>query len=191
MKIYGSLASPYVRRVRVLAIELAIPFELVDTMTEVGQAQLRQRSPVWKVPCIELDGEVVVDSHVILDELTRRYGGPLSRVSALSVVEQNRLSFIDTSLDSLVQRFYLRREGISLELPYMEKQLARATSAFLHLEGALPDDEPLFSHFALNLVTAFDWCKLRNAYPVEQHAKLLAFVERAGQRPSLMATTPV
>src|SRR5258705_9543 len=50
MKLYGTAASPFVRRVRVTAAEVGEPVELVNTATEAGHAELRALSPIWKVP---------------------------------------------------------------------------------------------------------------------------------------------
>ena len=54
MTLYGTTTSPYVRRVRVVTLELGLPLTWVDTFTDAGQAALRARSPVWKVPVVEI-----------------------------------------------------------------------------------------------------------------------------------------
>lgn len=72
--LYGTLTSPYVRRVRALAEELGVGFELVDVFTDSGQARLRERNPIWKVPSADFDGQLVFDSHVILDHLLAKHG---------------------------------------------------------------------------------------------------------------------
>ena len=50
MKLYGTTTSPFVRRVRVVAAEVGEPVELVNTAPDIGQAQLREVSPIRKVP---------------------------------------------------------------------------------------------------------------------------------------------
>ena len=46
MKLYGTTTSPFVRRVRVAALELGHTFDLVNTAHDDGQAALRAASPI-------------------------------------------------------------------------------------------------------------------------------------------------
>ena len=74
MKLIGSLASPYVRKVRVVLAEkkLECNFELEDVWT--ADTKIHQCNPLGKVPCLIMeDGSPMVDSRVIaeyLDTLT-------------------------------------------------------------------------------------------------------------------------
>lgn len=190
MKLYGSTTSPYVRRVRVVALEVGEPVELVDSATDVGQAALRARSPVWKVPAAELGGDFLIDSHVIIDEMVRRAGAPWAPSSEWSLSERNCANVIDTTLDSLIQRFYLAKDGVAATVPYMEKQIARATSAFSWLETDFPEQESTLSPLGLALVTTIGWIRLRDAYPIDRHPRLCAIADRLEERPSLAATRP-
>lgn len=45
MKLYGSITSPFVRRVRYLCHELGQSFELVDSLTDAGQSAMREKKP--------------------------------------------------------------------------------------------------------------------------------------------------
>ncbi len=73
MKLIGALASPYVRKVRVVAAEKKIEyaFELEDVW---NADRIQQSNPLGKVPCLIMeDGGAVFDSRVIceyLDNLT-------------------------------------------------------------------------------------------------------------------------
>lgn len=190
MKLYGSTTSPYVRRVRIVALEIGEPLELVDTATETGQAELRARSPVWKVPAAELDGTFVLDSHVLIDELVSRRGAPFRPSAEWSLRDRNCANVIDTTLDSLIQRFYLLKDGVRETVPYLEKQTARAASAFSWLERNLTEEDAEFSPLGLALTTAIGWIRLRDAYPIERHGVLCRGAERLEARPSFAATRP-
>jgi len=190
MKLYGSTTSPYVRRVRILCLTLERPFELVDTTTVSGQAELRQKSAVWKVPAAELDGQLILDSHVIHDELLHGERGPFRPSSSWSVQEKNRMNVLDTALDSLIQRFYLAQEGVSAEVPWMAKQLARAESALAHLEATWPPGSPVVDSFTLALATALDWIQFRDACPLSVCPRLLALTRELDQLPAFAATLP-
>src|SRR3972149_4198635 len=75
VRLFGTITSPYVRRVRIVATELGLPCELLDTAGAEGQARLRALSPIWKIPIAELDGQLVLDSHTITELLLARGRG--------------------------------------------------------------------------------------------------------------------
>ncbi len=74
MKLIGSLASPYVRKVRVVLAEkkLDYVYELEDVWT--AETRIHMSNPLGKVPCLIMeDGSSMYDSRVIaeyLDTLT-------------------------------------------------------------------------------------------------------------------------
>ncbi|MES2316371.1 MAG: glutathione S-transferase C-terminal domain-containing protein [Pseudomonadota bacterium] len=74
MKLIGSLASPYVRKVRVVLAEkkLECVFEIEDVWT--AESKIHLSNPLGKVPCLIMeDGSSMYDSRVIaeyLDTLT-------------------------------------------------------------------------------------------------------------------------
>ncbi len=77
MKLLGAAASPFVRKARVLALELGVdlPFETVATATSVV---LPQANPLAKIPTlIRDDGPPIYDSSVICGYLDALAGGRL------------------------------------------------------------------------------------------------------------------
>jgi glutathione S-transferase len=207
LKIYGTTTSPYVRRVRVVAYELGLEHELIDTSSDAGQAELRRRSPIWKVPTADLDGELVFDSRVICDLLVARHGaGKLARVERSG--ERNAITVIDGALDSLINCFYLARDGVDIEgVAYLRKQQERAASALAWIDAQINDGwvgppvptEALDSPMGLRprlglpeiaLATAAAWMRFRQTYPIERHPGVLACLQNCEARPSFSATRP-
>lgn len=197
VRLFGSYTSPFVRRIRIVCLELGVPFSMVDTMTPEGQADLRQRSPIWKVPAAEIDGQLVLDSHVISDVLLARYGGlgPLASLALDDTEGRNAVSVIDGALDALINVFYLAKDGVTPEqVPYLEKQRARAASALSWLDARV--HEPFVtSKQALGLPevalgTALGWMRFRNAYPIGTHPRLMRCLEALEARPSFLSTAP-
>jgi glutathione S-transferase len=194
MKLYGTTTSPFVRRTRVVAMELGVEHELINTAADAGQAALRATSPIWKVPVAELDGRTLFDSRVIIDWLTTTRGwGPL-RQPRDRWRDANVLNAIDAALESAVQVFYLKREGLDpLSIPFGPRQLERIGAIFEWLADELP------SHDAgrglgiaeLSLVCTLDWMDFREIYPTAKHADdFAALRETLAARPSLAATRP-
>lgn len=70
MKLIGSLASPYVRKVRVVMAEKKIDFELVLDNVWSPDTLVPLSNPLGKVPCLIMeDGGAMFDSRVIVEYL--------------------------------------------------------------------------------------------------------------------------
>ena len=203
MKLYGTTTSPYVRRVRVVAHEVGEPIDRIDTATEAGLAELKTVSPIHKVPVaiIEstpegsaelIDGAPLFDSRAIVQWLEdhRGWPAPTDRLR-----EANLVNAIDAALDSIIQLFYLRRDGIAIDgTPYAKRQLDRADAIFAWLATQLAPDRTSFTgRFGLPelaVCAALDWMDFRQTYPTERAAGLAALRDAWRDRPSMAATRP-
>src|SRR5688572_25625213 len=140
MKLYGTTTSPFVRRVRAVAIEIGEPVELISTAGADGSARLRAVSPIAQVPVAEIDGRVLFDSRVIADWLTttRGHGGLAPARDRWQ--QANLVNAIDGALDSAIQAFYLRRDRVGADdNPYTVRQLEWAAAIFAWLAQRLGD----------------------------------------------------
>jgi glutathione S-transferase len=200
MKLYGTTTSPYVRRVRIVAAELGLPFELLDTTTQEGQEALRAVNPLWKVPTVVVGGgQVIFDSHVIIEHLLRQHGhGPLRPVAADPdgwLREQKLIAAIDAALDTAINVFYFHRDGVDVDsIPYLVKQRDRVRSILHWLEpelrGSWLTGEPRLGVAEIVLVSALDWLCFRDRYPVDAHPAFAAFRAAHADRPSVRSTRP-
>lgn len=70
MKLIGSLASPYVRKVRVVMAEKKIDYDFVLENVWAADTTIQQSNPLGKVPCLIMeDGGAMFDSRVIVEYL--------------------------------------------------------------------------------------------------------------------------
>jgi glutathione S-transferase len=70
MKLIGSLASPYVRKVRVVMAEKKLDYEFVLEDVWASDTKIQQSNPLGKVPCLVMeDGGAMFDSRVIVEYL--------------------------------------------------------------------------------------------------------------------------
>lgn len=195
LQLFGTVTSPYVRRVRIVARELGVDYQLVDTFEEAGQEQLRQLNPIWKVPTARVQGRTVFDSRLIIRELLTRWG-PGCFASDLTDLEMaNQICVADGALDALINAFYLGKDGVQRQsVPYVEKQYQRAEACLAWLEarvrGAYFNNDQRFGLLEVAVLTALDWMRFRSAYPIERHAKLVALLEAHAARDSVAATRP-
>lgn len=70
MKLIGSLASPYVRKVRIVMAEKKLDYELVLENVWTPETTIHLFNPLGKVPCLVMeDGGAMFDSRVIVEYL--------------------------------------------------------------------------------------------------------------------------
>lgn len=70
MKLIGSFASPYVRKVRVVMAEKKLDYELIIENVWAPDTRILQSNPLGKVPCLVMeDGGAMFDSRVIVEYL--------------------------------------------------------------------------------------------------------------------------
>ena len=195
MKLYGTTTSPFVRRVRVVAAEVGVEIERVDTAGEAGMAALREVTPIRKVPVAVADGTTLFDSRVIIDWITTTHGHGALRVAGDRWHEANLVNALDAALDAVIQLFYLRRDGIAIDgTPYATRQLERADAIFTWLGTQLAPDRRGFGAGLglpeITLVCALDWMDFRKAYPTERAAGVESVRAAWAEHPSLAATRP-
>ena len=197
MKLYGSITSPFVRRVRFVCNEVGQKFELIDSLTEAGQAAMREKNPIWKVPCAEIDGLVIWDSHTIIQYLTEKYSNTPGLLrnpqGAERWREANLVSAADGCVESAINVFYLRKDGVKTdEVAYLIKQRARVESILswlkTQLKGNYFTDEKKIGLSELTLYCILDWLRFREMYPVGADPVLKGYMDFHSAQPSFVAT---
>ena len=105
MQLIGSVASPYVRRTRLLLVD--VDYEFRDlAIYDADKAELARRNPTLKIPVL-IDGETTLfDSRVIQRYLASRLGQ-----APLEWDEENQLTVIDGANDAFVALFLAARPG--------------------------------------------------------------------------------
>jgi glutathione S-transferase len=75
MKLIGNYMSPFVRRVAISLNALELPFELQVLFVSKEPEQVQLYNPVVRIPALLLDdGDVLIDSNAILDEIDQMVG---------------------------------------------------------------------------------------------------------------------
>jgi glutathione S-transferase len=201
MKLTFSPASPFARKVRIAAIELGlidkIEFMPVTVAPGTSNDEYSKITPLKKLPVLILDnGEIVVDSFVIVEYLDELAGGgkliPSSGAAKWKVKSDH--SLLQGMLDSMLLCRYesITRPEASRWKAWSDDHWSRAWSGMARfnahedvLSGPLT-----ISQIALVCVLGyadfrFANCGWRKAYP-----KLDAFHERMLQRPSVKVSLP-
>lgn len=76
MRLYGTAASPFVARVRMQMLAKSLQFMLIDPPGGLSSPQLRELSPMGRVPILEVDGSLIPESGIIAEYLEDVYPRP-------------------------------------------------------------------------------------------------------------------
>jgi glutathione S-transferase len=202
MKLSFSPASPFARKVRIAAIELGLidKIEFMPVTVAPGQPneEYSRITPVKKLPALILDnGEVIVDSYVIVEYLDELAGGgkliPASGAARWKVKSDH--SLLQGMLDSMLLCRYekmVRPEPLRWQA-WADDHWNRAWKGMARFENHADDmqSRPLdIAQIALTCVLGyadfrFADCGWRKAYP-----KLDAFHEKMLKRPSVKISVP-
>jgi glutathione S-transferase len=197
MKLFGTATSPFVRRVRVLALELNVDVERIDTATDAGQVALAKVTPIGKVPAAVIDERTIFDSRVIIDWLTTTRGWSNLAPPRDHWREQNLLNAMDTACDSAISVFYLKRDGVAIEgSVFAKRQHDRISSIFAWLSSELCGDQSSFRQSGelgipeISLICILDWMDFRATYPTASAPALGTLRSAWCDRPSIKSTFP-
>ena len=201
MKLSFSPASPFARKVRIAAIELGLidRLEFVPTAVSPGQPNeaYSRVNPVKKLPALTLDdGEVIVDSYVIVEFLDELAGGgkliPSSGAAKWRVKSDH--SMLQGMLDSmLLCRYEKLVRPDNLRWPaWYDDHWHRAWAGMARFEA---DGEALSRPFDISQIALvcvlgyadfrFPDCGWRQTYP-----RLEAFANKMMQRESVRISMP-
>ena len=202
MKLIGSLASPYVRKVRVVMAEKKLDFQLV--LEDVwGSDAILQSNPLGKVPCLVMEGgEAVFDSRVIVEYLDTL--SPVGRLIPGTGRERAEVrtweALADGVLDALIairlENTWAGRRPEQRSSAWCERQMTKVHASLKAMDAALGDKawcsgtHYSLADIALGCVTGYldfrfpdvDW-RAHHRHRARRHDKLAV-------RPSFVDTAP-
>jgi glutathione S-transferase len=143
LKLGGFAVSNYYNKVKVALLEKDIAFEEAFCMTSQDE-EYRKRSPMGKVPYLEIDGEFLCESQVICEYLEDRY--PQTPLYPKDTLARARVRELITTLELHMELVARRLYGqaffggtVSDEIKkQVEKDLAKGVRAFKQLAKFSP-----------------------------------------------------
>ncbi|WP_398498057.1 glutathione S-transferase N-terminal domain-containing protein [Variovorax sp.] len=203
MKLIGSAASPYVRKVRVVLAEKRLDYQFVIEDVWSPDTTIAHSNPLGKVPCLIMEGgEAMFDSRVIVE-----YIDTLSPVGKL-IPQQSREraevktweALADGVMDAGVlwrlERTWSGRADGERSEAWIDRQRAKVEAGVAAMAKGL-GDKPFCSgiHLSLSDIAVgctLGWLNLR--FPeIEwraEHANLAKLYDKLMQRPSFIDTQP-
>ncbi len=199
MKLYLNPASPFARKVRISALELALAerIELIEVSLSPVQPHhgLRSHNPLGKIPALLTEAnEALYDSPVICEYLDALAGGdrlwPAAGAARWRALRRQALA------DGLAEAAILMRYELVIRpealrwSEWLDGQRLKVRTALDALE-AEPLDGP-FDIGAISIVCALEYLEFR--FPEERwregRPQLAAWHERLRRRPSVASTRP-
>ncbi len=199
MKLRHSPASPFVRKVKIVAemLGLADRIEMQDADTVVPEAAFLAQNALGKIPTLVLDdGSTLFDSRVIVEYLDHLAGGgrvlpkePKARFAALRLQ-----ALCDGILDAALLIVYegrFRQPEMRLQT-WLDRQQDKIDRALAVLEAAPPalSDVPDVGQITLACALGYLDLRLASAWR-KDHPKLVAWLDQFAARvPAFARTKP-
>ena len=179
MKLLGSPASPYTRKVRVVLAEKRIECEMELVDVQPVENPVNTHNPLGKIPTLLLDdGSALYDSRVIVEFLDQ--ASPLNRLIPADVRERVQVrrweALADGVLDAgLLVRYESLREPGERSAAWSDKQLARIHRGLAamakDLEGKPWCHNDRYSLADIAVGCCLGWLGFRKPGEVDWHAE--------------------
>ena len=203
MKLIGSPASPYARKVRVVMAEKKLDYQYVIEDVWAPDSAITESNPLGKVPCLIMEaGEAVFDSRVIVEYLDTL--SPVGKLIPAQGRERAEVKTWESLADGLMDAALLARMEVMFKgrteaqrsQPWIDRQLGKINAVLKAMSTGLAD-KPFCSgvHFSLSdvavgcalgyLAYRFPQIAWRDTYP-----NLVKLQDKLAQRPSFMETAP-
>jgi len=198
MKLRSSPLSPFVRKVRVCALETGQhdQLELVTTVTTDPASDLWRDNPLVKIPALVFDdGESLYDSAVICEYLDSRHQGPklFPKEGAARWATLRRQALADGMMDAAVLRRYesIRPQNLQ-SADWDAAQKRRVDHGLAVLEKEAGSFGETIDIGTLTVAVMLDYLNFR--FAVDDWAgkcpALALWHQKISTRPSLAATLP-
>ncbi len=171
-----------------------IPFEfkLVNYTEKAGNEFLKSVNPISKIPVLLANDEVIYDSRVIYNYLSKKHHWP-----ELSLHDENIVSAVDGAMDSSINLFMLQRGGLDLSVAnsFVERQQTRILELFKFLSPWVkvqdPENKKHWNFATQSLYSYLDWLQFRKINDFSQHPEMKKFLSDFQNAPGVTETKAV
>ena len=203
MKLIGSPASPYARKVRVVMAEKKLDYQYVIEDVWAAESTITESNPLGKVPCLVMEGgEAVFDSRVIVEYLDTL--SPVGKLIPAQGRERAEVKTWEALADGLMDAALLARMEVIFKgrteaqrsQPWIDRQMDKINAVLKAMSTGLAD-KPFCSGVLFSLSDVAVGCALgyldyrfpqvnwRETYP-----NLVKLQDKLAQRPSFVETAP-
>ncbi len=203
MKLIGAVASPYVRKVRVVMAEKKLDYQFILEDVWAEGTRISASNPLGKVPCLVMEGgEAVFDSRVIVEYLDTlspvgKLIPPQGRERAeVKTWEALADGVVDAAILARLERIWAHRQEGERSQAWIDYQLRKVNDGLKAMSQGL-GDKPFCSgiHLSLSDIAvgcALGWLEFR--FPEiawrSEYPNLGKLLDKLMLRPSFADTRP-
>jgi glutathione S-transferase len=202
MKLIGSLTSPFVRKVRIVAAEKHIEYDFQVDVPWEADTQVPQFNPLGKVPVWILeDGKTLFDSRVIVEYLdsTSPVGHLIPKDARPRIAVRRWEALADGSIDAAALVFVERKRPEAQQSPeWIARQLGKVQAGLKAMNEELGDREWCVGEFFgladIAVGCALGYLDFRFKDEIDwrrQNSSLAELYDRLMRRPAFKDTVPV
>jgi glutathione S-transferase len=202
MKLIGAVASPYVRKVRIVMAEKKLDYQFVLEDVWANDAIVAS-NPLGKVPCLIMEGgEAVFDSRVIVEYVDAL--SPVGKLIPGSGRERAEVrtwealadGLMDAALLARLEKTWPGRSDGERSQAWIDRQMAKIDAALAAMAKGL-GDKPFCAGVHLTLADIAVGCALGYLdfrFPQvdwrKRHLSLAGLSDKLEQRPSFVDSAP-
>jgi glutathione S-transferase len=201
MKLIGSPASPFVRKVRVVMAEKRLDYEFIVEDVWTPGSTIQQFNPLGKVPCLIMeDGGAMFDSRVIVEYLDTL--SPVGKLVPPNGRERAEVKCWEALADGVLDAAVLmrlektRRAEEHQSSEWIERQMGKVQAGLKSMSSGLKDTAFCTgNHYTLADVAvgcALGWLTFR--FPEitwrQDQPNLAKLFDKLAERPSFRDTVP-
>ncbi len=203
MKLLGSTASPYVRKVRLVMAEKKLDYALVTEDVWAADTTIAESNPLGKVPCLIMEGaEAMFDSRVIVEYLDTL--SPVGKLipavgrerAEIKTWEALADGLMDAAILARLEATWTGRTKAQRSQAWIDRQMAKVQAALKAMSKGLAD-KPFCTGIHLTLADLAVGCALGYLdfrFPDlkwrADYANLERLHDKLMQRPSFVDTMP-
>mgnify|MGYP001239316569 CR=1 FL=1 len=198
MKLYSSLASPYVRKVSVVLIETGLDnsVEKINTNVWDPKTEIIKFNPLGKVPTLIVDDTTIIyDSPIICEYLDSLHDGeklfPINGTNRWQALKHQAEG--DGMMNSgIIALLESRRPKELINKKWIERQNLVTLRVLDNLENNIEDLQGIFNIGHISIACSLGWFDFR--FPDlewrRDHPGLADWFEFISERPSMINTMP-
>ena len=190
MKLYYSDASPYARKVRIVAAEKNIPLELEFVSAFEDPKQLHAANPIGKVPTLQIDADLALgESMQICQYLESLTAEP--KLHSVDVGVLRRDAFAIGLMDALIRIILESRRPQEVQhQPWVDRQFHAIERTLDVLETETFGKDFTIDQITLVCALCYMEFRLPDFNWRSNHPKLAEWLQKVSERKSVKDTIP-
>ena len=184
--LYGSLTSPFVRRIRILLDQTPYDFKEFNIFDTEDAIELNKINPLNQLPALKDGNNVIWDSRQIFN-----YLNSLHHHQKMDWSSENSLTAIDGAMNSGVSLLLMKRSNINIDEQYMYvvRLKDRMESVLDYLKPYIEGEALTNWNFhTISIYCYLDWAVFRGLLKLDQRPECQALLDKYKTLPVVIKT---